>query len=187
MKQQNIAHDSTERFVPAQYIRKDGAVETFPNYMVSDRGRVGSLVNHCGNKRSVMKILKPAAPNKLGYLAVTLRANGKRYQRAVHRLVLSSFHPELWTRDKNEVDHIDRCPTNNLLGNLRWTDRNGNCTNRDTVKKIKVTYLCDGHTEEFDNMRECDRAFGKGRTWSVCIINNCKGFSKKYNVLIQKI
>lgn len=189
MKKQNITQDSTEKWVSAQFIRKDGAVETFPNYMVSDRGRVGSLVNPGGSKRSVMKILKPAAPNKLGHLQVSLCTNGKIPKRTVHRLVLSSFHPELWSRDKNEVDHIDRCPTNNLLCNLQWTDRNGNCANRNMnpLKKIRVTFLSDGHTEEFDNMHDCSRAFGKSLEWCGVIIHKFDGLNKKYNILIEKI
>lgn len=189
MKQQNNTPDSAERFVPAQYILSDGTIETYSNYMVSDMGRVASLVDTHGNKRKVMKIKRPAAYSKLGHLVVGLSVRGKSYYRTVHRLVLSSFHAELWSKDNNEVDHLDRDPTHNYLDNLRWTDRNGNCANRamNPLKKIRVTYLNDGHTEEFDNMMDCNRAFGKSVAWCSYIISNRNGFSAKYNILIEKI
>lgn len=186
MKKRNDAPSRTERFVPAQYIRKDGTIETFPNYMISDRGRVGSLVDRWG-KRSVMKTMNPAAHTKLGYLVVCLCTRGKSYRRSIHRLVLSSFHPELWSRDANDVDHVDRDPTNNLLSNLRWTDRKGNIANRSIMKKIRVTYLSDGHTEDFDNMSECSKAFSKRDNWCAHIIYKFKGFNAKYNIKIEKI
>lgn len=189
MKQQINATDSTERWVQAQYIKEDGTVEVYPNYMVSDRGKVGSLIDSHGNKRSVMKIKKHAAYSKLGHLVVGLSVRGKSCYRTVHRLVLSSFHPELWSRDKNEVDHKDRNAANNHLDNLHWTDRNGNCANRDKcqLKPIKVTHLSDGHTELFDNMTDCSRAFRKSAAWCAMIICQFNGFSKKYNILIEKI
>lgn len=188
MNQQNITPNSTERFVQAQYILSDGTIETYSNYMVSDHGRVGSWTNHGGTKRQVMKILKPRPYGKLGHLHIWLCANSKRYNRQVHRLVLSSFHPEQYFEGA-EADHIDRNTTNNHLRNLRFVDHNGNNANRTKcpLKKIRVTYLNDSHVEEFDNMPDCSRAFGKSITWCEAIIRRFKGFSAKYNILIEKI
>ena len=188
MKKQINTPSIKEKWVSVQFIRKDGAVETFPNYMVSDRGRVGSLMDRWG-KRSVMKILKITTHTKGGHLEVCLYARGKSYFRSIHRIVLSSFHPEQRTKDKNEVDLIDRNSTNNLLSNLRWTDRNGNNANRsmNPLKKIRVTYLNDGHIELFDNMFECSKAFGKSKGWCNAIIHKCSGFNAKHNILIEKI
>lgn len=187
MKEQINTPSSKERFVQAQYIKPDGTIETYSNYMVSDRGRVGSLVDRWG-KRSVMKIMKPTVKGKLGYLGVGLYGGGKCYFRFIHRIVLSSFHPEQYI-EGTEVDHIDRCPTNNRLSNLHWIDKNGNYANRSTcsLKKIRVTYLCDGHTEEFDSMYDCSRAFGKSLAWCINMIRKCNGFNAKHNILIEKI
>lgn len=187
-KQQNITHDSTERWVEARLIRHGGTVETYPNYMVSDHGRVASLVDNHGNKRRVMKILKPCQCDKLGHLRVRLYNDKKKYARTIHRLMLSSFHPEQYFEGA-EVDHKDRCPTNNHLDNLRWTDHNGNCANRamNPLKKIRVTWLDDGHIEEFDNMKDCSKAFGKSTGWCNSVIILLNGFNAKYNILIEKI
>lgn len=47
----------------------------------------------------------------------------------IHRAICIAFwgQPE---GEKNIVDHIDHCRTNNYYKNLRWTDKYGNRTNR---------------------------------------------------------
>lgn len=188
MKEQNNTLNSEERFVPVRHICSNGTVEIYPNYLISDQGRVGSLVNPCGSKRSVMKILKPNTYSKLGHLQVKLCVNGKQITRKVHRLVLSSFYPEQHSVGC-DVDHINRDPTDNRLSNLRFVDRNTNNANRTKcpLKQIRVTYLADGRIEEYDNMVDCSRSFGKARNWCDNIIRRHKGFNAKHNILIEKI
>lgn len=78
MKKRNDAPSSTERFVQAQYINQDGTIEVYSSYMVSDHGMVASLVDTHGNKRRVMKILKPLVSHRyLGYLQVNIHVNTK--------------------------------------------------------------------------------------------------------------
>lgn len=72
MKKRNDAPSSKERWKPLQFIKSDGTIEVYSNYMVSDHGRFGSLVNNYGNKRSIMKILKQFSAHN-GYLQVSLR------------------------------------------------------------------------------------------------------------------
>ena len=69
---------------------------------------------------------KPAGyRNSQGYYKVVVL--GVEYP--CHQLVLwlSGIEP---TEGFTEVDHIDRNPSNNLVSNLRWTNRSGNIRNR---------------------------------------------------------
>ena len=108
------ALDLWERWAP---------VPDFPNYMVSDYGRVWSRPRH----RTKGGILKPGAVTRANsrwptdpYLQVGLRhEGGKRKYWYVHRLVLTVF-----VRAANpgeEGHHRDNDTTNNRLGNLEWT------------------------------------------------------------------
>jgi hypothetical protein len=62
--------------------------------------------------------------NQSGYYKVKLF--GKCY--GCHRLVLV-LNGILPSGSSNEVDHLDRCPTNNSLSNLRWVTRGQNIAN----------------------------------------------------------
>lgn len=71
---------------------------------------------------------KPAgSKNYQGYYVITLL--GKEYRCHQLVLLLNGIYP---AEGQNEVDHIDRNPGNNLISNLRWTNRSGNIKNRNT-------------------------------------------------------
>lgn len=57
----------------------------------------------------------------------------------VHRIICSAFHG-LPPEGKPEVDHLDRCPSNNREDNLRWADRKGNNDNRGCVEQSIEKY-----------------------------------------------
>jgi len=87
-------------------------IKDFPDYEVSDWGRVRSL------KFGKEKILKPGKDNG-GYLRINLCKNGKQYTKKVHRLVLETFNP-IENMDKLQANHIDGNKENNYIGNLEW-------------------------------------------------------------------
>ena len=68
----------------------------------------------------------------------------------VHRLVAETFIPN--PENKNQVDHIDRDPSNNNIENLRWVTRQENQNNRGITLPIGERY-CDLTYKEYTNHR----------------------------------
>ena len=84
-------------------------INGFNNYSVSNFGEVRNDTTN--------KLLKGRL-NKGGYYQVGLILNGIVTKKSVHRLVGEAFitNPE----NKECIDHIDGCRTNNNVTNLRW-------------------------------------------------------------------
>ena len=91
-------------------------VEGFPDYAVSDAGRVwsdkqgGQLLSEYTNESNI-------------YSVVGLYEDGERKQRLVHSLVMQHHKPDRWDqygKGELEIDHIDGDPQNNALDNLRY-------------------------------------------------------------------
>lgn len=86
-------------------------------YLVSDQGNVESI------RRGPVRVR--VKPN--GYRYVLLCADGVKFKRYVHRLVLEAFvGPCL---EGMECDHINTDPGDNRLENLRWVTRSQNMQN----------------------------------------------------------
>lgn len=100
-------------------------IKGFEDYQVTDDGRVWS--------KKTNKWLKPALCK--GYEHISLSKNGFVYTKFIHKLVAETFIPN--TNNYSEIDHINTIRTDNRVCNLRWTDRSGNMTNPNTVKKLK--------------------------------------------------
>ena len=99
------------------------------NYMVSNLGRIKSLVGWNGNKYIKRdKILNPYK-QKVGQgycrLLVKLCKNGKKKYGKVHRLVADAFIPN--PENKPNINHKDGNPLNNIVNNLEW------CTQRENI------------------------------------------------------
>lgn len=71
-----------------------------------------------------------------GYYKIQL--HGKRYRASHLVLYLNGIFP---SEGQSEVDHIDRNPWNNLVGNLRWTNRSGNMSNRRVLGAVAYRYV----------------------------------------------
>jgi len=90
-------------------------IEEFPNYEVSNMGRIYS-------KKSNI-YLKPMK-NRDGYLKVALYINNKRHFKFVHQLVGQAFIPN--PNNYTEINHLDLDKTRNTVDNLEWSSRTHN-------------------------------------------------------------
>jgi hypothetical protein len=95
-------------------------VPSFPNYYVSDLGRVRGARGW---------VLSPSKAKKIGYLRVKACRNGRIHLCQVNRLVCEAFHgPAPSTH--HQAAHWDNDPSNNKPGNLRWATSLENCHDR---------------------------------------------------------
>ena len=104
------------------------AIDGFPDYEVSDLGRVRSL------KYGKAKVLKLG--DCRGYCIVNIRIKGVRKTKTVHRLVAAVF---LGASDLH-IDHIDMVKTNNCLTNLRYCTHRENHTYRSLASETSSKY-----------------------------------------------
>lgn len=186
-----------ERWTKAVYIFESGVTIEFPNYMVSDHGRVKSM-NY--NKTRQERLLKPGTTKSKGgaifYKAVLWKGN-KKYNVPVHRLVLSSFKETEYFHDA-VCDHIEaRTETccDDRLSNLRWVTTSKNVstehckeikskkfTNRkDQSKRVKAMFS-DGTIKEYPSAREAARSLNMPPRCVSVVINKLKGYYKKLNL-----
>lgn len=108
-------------------------VEGFPNYLVSEFGKVWS-------KKS-SRFLTDFPNNERGYRAVRLSKDGEAVTTYLHRIVAKAYVPN--PNSKPQVNHIDGNVENNIASNLEWTTLQENMKHmRATVKswgKLKLT------------------------------------------------
>lgn len=139
----------------------------FDGYQVSSYGRVMSY-KQCKSG----KILKNRI-NDRGYSLVSLRKNGKKYFKSVHRLVLENFNP-VENMSQLEVNHKDENKQNNNLDNLEWMTHKQNInygtakTRRSVALSEKIICIDTGIV--YDSMRMASEITGinYGNISSVC-------------------
>ena len=88
------------------------SIDFFPNYEVSDMGRI--------RNRRTDRVLKQSV-NPAGFYFVSLREGGKTHVRAVHKMVADAFL-DLPTVGSIPV-HVNGDRSNNTPGNLKWRNR----------------------------------------------------------------
>lgn len=105
-------------------------VEGFPNYMISDEGRLyaktHSTVFKDGRKREFQGKIIKICKTKNGYGIARLSNNGVKSGKYIHRLVATHFLEN--PLDKKEINHKDGDKSNNRLTNLEW------CTSKENKK-----------------------------------------------------
>jgi hypothetical protein len=139
-------------------------------YQVSDMGNVKSLARKWSPGES---ILTPAV-SRDKYLKVDLKANGRREQVEVNRLVALAFLDSNYVAKGLVCDHKDRDRQNNNLLNLRVVTQRENSQNtrnsknligaykRRTSDKWKSAIYVNGkikHIGDFDTEEEASEAY----------------------------
>lgn len=129
-------------------------IEDFPNYIISNEGRVS-------NQRTG-RLLSPYL-DKDGYLIVDIFNESGRHTKKVHRLVVKTFiNPHL---SDLEVNHKDTNKENNWASNLEEVTHLENMrhaikTNRQPKMFRPVSIICLDTGEEFESLTEASRKTG---------------------------
>lgn len=111
-------------------------IQEFPNYEVSDDGRVrsvGGLRTFGNNTRFAPGIERKLSTKANGYQQVTLYEQGRPSNHYVHRLVAGAFIPN--PRNLLDVNHMHRDgnKTRNDAANLEWVSRRENISHCKTI------------------------------------------------------
>lgn len=163
-------------------------IDGYPNYMVSNFGRVKSLgrwINgkNKGKRWQEEKIMKQQL-FKCGYLYVCLWKERKMKYCRVHRLVAEAFIPN--PNNYPIINHKDENRQNNNVENLEWCDQKYNVnfgtaterrrktnTNHPSYSKVVLQYDLNGNfIKEWPSTMEIERQLGFANTH---ISNCCKG------------
>lgn len=139
-------------------------IRGFPDYEVSNYGRVRSLARDYKYGSHEDIILK--TNDRRGYRGVTLFRDGKRYYKAVHRLVAAAFIPN--PANLPIINHKDENRANNRADNLEWSSYTynsnyGNCRRKisDRVSRKVGQYTKDGElVAVYDSMTIASRKTG---------------------------
>jgi hypothetical protein len=150
-------------------------------------------ISNLGNVKSKngTRQLKPSL-NKQGYLTVCITDNGIKKTTKIHKLVMTTF---LGDRPNGcDIDHIDRCRTNNKLTNLRYCTRQQNCMNtcrtrRDILetdpKKRKRIIMTEWFNKNQDYVKQYkltnkEKISEKMKQYRLANIEKLKEYKKEY-------
>lgn len=151
-------------------------IKNYNDYAISNYADIYSF-NTC-------KLLTPQKDYH-GYYSISLRSNNKSVNLFVHRLVYDAFKN---IKDlKNQIDHIDRNPSNNFLGNLRETTAKENVLNRNKIiqtPKIIHQFTLDGvFIKQWDSYEQIQKDLG----YNAGHVGSCaNGHSKSAHGFIWK-
>ena len=151
-------------------------IEGYPDYQVSNMGRVKSLGNNKTRKEKIMSY-----DNNKGYNRIQLCKDGKTKHFRIHRLVAQAFLPN--PNNLPEVNHINEDKTDNRVSNLEWCNREYNINygthNKRIAKANSIPILQFSKDGEFvrkwDSAMQVERELGFYNSYiSRCLKGKCK-------------
>jgi hypothetical protein len=110
-------------------------IEEFPDYQVSNQGRVKSLWGRYNISERILKLNLVGRKGEQYYAVNLYNQSGKRQTTKVHKLVALAFLPN--PENLPVIDHINRNKLDNTITNLRWYSHEGNLYNS-TPRKSKL-------------------------------------------------
>ena len=120
-----------------------------------------------------------------GYYSISLRVNKKSVNLYIHRLLYDTFKNII--NNNNMIDHIDRNPSNNFLGNLREVTAKENALNKNnaiqTPKIIHQLTLDGEFIKQWDSYEQIQKDLG----YNAGHVGSCaNGHSKSAHGFIWK-
>ena len=106
-------------------------VEGFPDYWVSSKGRIYSLIKN--------NFVYGNPSGKCGHVEVSFRSDKTRHRSYMHRAVAEAFNPN--PHNLPIVRHGDNNPENNCVNNLDWGTSLDNV--QDCIKSGRFRYFTD--------------------------------------------
>lgn len=145
-------------------------VEQFPDYAISNLGRVVNL--------KFDRLLKPIVTDR-GYLRIMLRRNCQSYQFYVHQLVAEAFFGD-W-RPGVRVRHLDDDLSNNAVANLEIMGGECRtpavyCSPRLTARKLRIIET----GEVFRTAYDCAAYIGGNATNIYRVLNGYRDSHRGY-------
>lgn len=133
-------------------------IKDFPDYQISDDGKVKSL------KHGKEMILSSVNDGR-GYLIVSLSKDGKNAIKRIHRLVAEAFIPN--PDNLPVVRHLNDISNDNRIENLAWgTDKDNiadsikNNLHPSIKRRIKIIAIKDDDIRKYDSQANAGRDLG---------------------------
>lgn len=129
-------------------------IEGYPNYQVSNMGRVKSLERIDNNNHLVKEKILKGIKERKGYFLVSLWKDGEGKSFSVHRLVAQAFLDN--PNNLPQVNHKNEIKDDNRVENLEYCDSKYNANYGTRNKRLSKPILQFSKTGEF--IREWDSA-----------------------------
>lgn len=150
------------------------AIQGFPNYLVSNLGRIKNV--------KFNRVLNPSLSKKNGYLRVNLCSDNKCVTKLVHKLVVDGFIGEI--PNGLEINHIDGIKTNCKIENLELVTPSENVRHAFKIGLRRPTYkkvMCVENGKIFKSLKEAAEKMGVNRTHVSMVISGKAPSAKGYH------